>query len=64
VQQAYGDKPVVRGWPALFGLEMADTAGSDDTHAPEPKQLKRSKPMKRSKSPGNDKVGGARMTGK
>jgi hypothetical protein len=40
------------------------TAGSDDTHAPKPKQLKRSKPMKQSKSPRNDKVGGARMTSK
>jgi hypothetical protein len=41
---------------ALFGLEMANTAGSDDTSAPKPK---RSKPAKRSKPPRNDKIGGA-----
>ena len=44
---------------ALFGLEMADTVGLDDSNAPKPKELKRSKPVKRSKSPRNDKVRGA-----
>jgi uncharacterized Zn finger protein len=55
---------------ALFGLEMADTTGSDGADAPKlerpkvsktrSKQLKRSKPAKRSKTPRNNNVGGAR----
>src|SRR5271155_3928515 len=57
---------------ALFGLEMADTADSGGTDAPKrkrrkvsktaSKQLKRPKPVKLSKPPRDDEVGGAPAT--